>query len=97
MGDELVSNIVKYGYQNNGGELFIRLLYNHSKNRFALTVIDKAPAFNQLEVNNPMVSGDPEKQKIGGLGILIVKKIMSDYAYDRINEKNILVLKKTFE
>lgn len=97
VGDELVSNIVKYGYQNNGGELFIRLLYNHSKNRFALTVIDKAPAFNQLEVNNPMVSGDPEKQKIGGLGILIVKKIMSEYAYDRINEKNILVLKKTFE
>ncbi|MCR5349276.1 MAG: ATP-binding protein [Bacilli bacterium] len=33
---------------------------------------------------------------MGGLGISIVKKIMTDCAYDHINGKNILVLKKTF-
>ena len=94
--DELYSNIVKYGYKNNGGEVFTRLLFNKDKNEFAMTVIDKAPAFNQLEINNSPLEGDPQDKKVGGLGILIVKKIMSQYAYDRINNKNILVLRKKF-
>ena len=94
--DELYSNIVKHGYNNQGGEVFTRLLFNRDKKEFALTVIDRAPAFNQLEVNNSPVSGDANKSQVGGLGILIVKKIMSQYAYDRINNKNILVLRKRF-
>ena len=94
--DELYSNIVKYGYKNNGGEVFTRLLYNKDKNEFVLTVIDRAPAFNQLEINNSPLDADDKDRPVGGLGILIVKKIMSQYAYDRINNKNILVLRKRF-
>ena len=94
--DELYSNIVKHGYNNQGGEVFTRLLFNKDKNEFVMTVIDRAHPFNQLEVNNSPVEGSAEKTQIGGLGILIVKKIMSQYAYDRINNKNILVLRKRF-
>lgn len=94
--DEIFSNIAKYGYENKGGELFIRLLYNLDQKEFVLTVIDKGPEFNQLEVNNHKIEGEAKDQKIGGLGILIVKKIMSEYIYDRINGKNILVLRKKF-
>ncbi len=93
--DELVSNIVKYGYENKGGVLFIRQLYNVDQKEYVLTIIDKAPEFNQLLVNNDVVT-DIDNQQAGGLGILIVKKIMSEYAYDRINGKNILVLRKKF-
>ena len=96
VGDELVSNIINHGYGNNGGIIFIRLLFNDDKNEFVLTVIDEAKAFNQLEVNNPEVGSDAKNQTVGGLGLIIVKKIMSEYAYDRINGKNILVLKKSF-
>ena len=96
VGDELFSNIVNHGYENNGGAIFVHLLLNEEKHEFVLTVIDGAKQFNQLEVNNPMVGSDAKNQKVGGLGILIVKKIMTEYAYDRINDKNILVLKKSF-
>ena len=96
VGDELYSNIVKYGYENNGGDVFTRLWFNKDKKELVITIIDKAPAFNQLEVNNSPLEGDIENMRIGGLGILIVKKIMSEYAYDRINGKNILVLRKRF-
>ena len=95
-GDELFSNIIKHGYKNEGGEIFVRLLFDEDKNEFVLTVIDKAPAFNQLAVEKPMVGSDAKSQKVGGLGLIIVKKIMTEYAYDRINGKNILVLKKRF-
>ena len=94
--DELFSNIVKYGYSNNGGEVFTRVLYNKDKKEFILTIIDRAEAFNPLEVNNDPLQGDSKDNRIGGLGILIVKKIMTEYAYDRINNKNILVLRKKF-
>ena len=94
--DELYSNIVKYGYENKGGVVFTRLLFNKDKNELVITIIDKAPAFNPLEVNNDPLKGDVKEQRVGGLGILIVKKIMSEYAYDHINNKNILVLRKKF-
>ena len=96
VGDELFSNIVKHGYENEGGDIFVRLLFDNDRNEFAITIIDKAKAFNQLEVNNPEVGSDAKSQTIGGLGLIIVKKIMSEYAYDRINNKNILVLRKRF-
>lgn len=96
VGDELFSNIINHGYEGKGGEIYVRLLFNKDHNEFALTVIDRAKAFNQLEVNNPEIGSDAKNQQIGGLGIMIVKKIMTEYAYDRINDKNILVLKKSF-
>ena len=97
VGDELFTNIVNHGYENQGGEIFVRLLFNKTNNEFALTVIDRAAAFNQLAVNNPEVGSDPKTQKVGGLGLILVKKIMDEYAYDRVNDKNILVLKKGFK
>ena len=95
VGDEILSNIIKHGYENKGGDIFIRLLFDKDKNELALTIIDHAKAFNQLEVNKPTYNeGKPLEE--GGLGLVIVKKIMTDCAYDRINDKNILVLKKKF-
>ena len=98
VGDELFSNIIKYGYEDsNNGNIFVRLLFEESKNDFVLIIVDKAKAFNQLEVNNKEISGNEKKLTVGGLGLIIVKKIMDEYAYDRINDENILVLKKKFQ
>ena len=98
VGDELISNIVKYGYENGGGDIYIRLLFDYDKKEFAITLIDRAKEFNQLEAadKEKVVGNDVKKQEIGGLGLLIVKNIMNECAYDRINGKNILVLKKRF-
>ena len=95
VGDELFSNIINHGYENKGGDVFVRLLFNDDKKEFALTIIDQAKEFNQLSVDNP-IYGNGKPLEVGGLGLTIVKKIMDDYAYDRINDKNILVLKKKF-
>lgn len=94
VGDEIISNIVHHGYQNNGGEILIRLSFNDETKDFVLTVIDEAVEFNQLDVEDKAYEKDSKIEKVGGLGILIVKTIMDEYAYDHINGKNILVLKK---
>ena len=96
VGDELISNIINHGYDGEEGMIFIRLLFNAKDQEFILTVIDHAKPFNQLAVDNPLIGTEQGLSKIGGLGIHIVKKIMTECSYDRINGKNILVLKKRF-
>ena len=96
VGDELISNIINHGYGETKGEIFLRLLLNHEENEFILTVIDEAKPFNQLAVVNPLAGTEQGLATIGGLGIHIVKKIMTECSYDRVNGKNILVLKKRF-
>lgn len=95
VGDELFSNIIVHGYQNKGGDILVRLLFDEEKKEFVLTIIDYAKPFNQLSVNNPTYD-EGKGLEVGGLGLVIVKKIMTEYAYDRMNDKNILVLKKRF-
>ena len=97
VGDELFSNIIKYGYDNKGGEIYVRQLFNEVHNEYVLTIVDRAKPFNPLEVEEKEVDPEAKKQATGGLGILIVKKIMNDATYEYINGKNILVLRKTFE
>ena len=94
--DELLSNICKYGYPDKPGDIYIRALYNFENKEFILTIIDKGIPFNPFTQEEKEVSGDVSEIKEGGLGILIVKKLMSEYAYDNINKKNIVTLKKTF-
>ncbi|MBR0440222.1 MAG: SpoIIE family protein phosphatase [Bacilli bacterium] len=89
--DEILSNVVKYGYQNEGGPIMIRLSFNKSISEFTITVIDKAPEFNQLEVKT---DNNNEELHIGGYGLSIVKNIMDEYSYNYADEKNILTLKK---
>ena len=96
VGDEIFSNIVNHGYGNAGGPINLKLLFDKAKNEFVLTVIDESKAFNPLTNENPEAGTAKGLTHIGGLGIHIVKKIMTEYAYDRVNEKNILVLKKRF-
>ena len=96
VGDELLSNIINHGYEGKEGKIFLSLLFDRTSNEFVLKIIDQAKPFNQLEVNNPDVGTEHMMDKVGGLGIFIVKNIMTEYAYDYINGKNILVLKKRF-
>ena len=52
--------------------------------------------FDPFKVDNKPLEGDISKAKEGGLGILIVKNLLTEYAYDRLNDKNITILKKKF-
>jgi serine phosphatase RsbU (regulator of sigma subunit)/anti-sigma regulatory factor (Ser/Thr protein kinase) len=94
--DEMLSNIIKYGYAEVTDDIFIRLLYNQDENEFVMTLIDRAEEFNPFSVDNKPIDGNYAKRAEGGLGILIVKNLMSEYAYDYINHKNIVTLKKKF-
>lgn len=91
VGDELLSNVVKHGYEEKGGPVTIELTFDANAHVFCFTIIDQAKEFNQLDVN---IIKDVNALTIGGYGISIVKKIMDEYTYRYLDGKNILVLKK---
>ena len=46
VGDELLSNVIKYGYNNNGGQIIINLLFDGKTKEFVMSISDYAPEFN---------------------------------------------------
>lgn len=94
--DELFSNIVSYAYEGKNKEyIYIRFNFNKTKNVLNLTIIDKGVEFNPLSTKTKKIESKNAKE--GGLGILIVKEMVDSISYSRVNEKNIIVLKKTLE
>ena len=95
IGDELISNIIKYAYGGGKGDIYLRLM--HNEREFVMTFVDHGKPFNALEVERPKLMGEAKDQPVGGLGILIVKQIMDVCTYDYLNKKNILILRKKIQ
>lgn len=91
--DEVVSNVVKYGYRG-GSERPVVVDLTLRDDGLAAEVIDEAPPFNPLEHAEPRTDQPLEERPVGGLGIHIVKQLMDDVAYERVDERNHLRFKK---
>ena len=92
--DEIVSNIVRYAYRQETGTVTVQFDYNESDRSILLTFSDKGFPFDPLQQAAPDITLPAEKRKIGGLGILLVRKTMDEVSYVRENGKNILRIKK---
>ena len=91
--DELLNNIVSYGYPDgSGGSITIELRYQPGE--LCAEIRDQGIAFDPLAAGPPDLSGDVETRRIGGLGILFVKELMDDVSYARVGNENRLLMKK---
>jgi serine/threonine-protein kinase RsbW len=96
--DEIATNILNYGYGNNGirGILEVKVMIDDN----TLTIIfeDTSPPFNPLErpfdmsqLDDPLIERD-----IGGLGIKLAKDNVDkfDYVYENNRNRNIFIVKR---
>lgn len=89
--DEICSNIVKHSGAS-GFEVDIELLENPVGVK--LTFMDDGVAYDPLGHIDPDTTLSAEERPIGGLGILMVKKMSDSLAYRRANGRNILYVEK---
>ena len=89
--DEICSNIVKHSGAS-GFEMDVEILSKPSGVK--LTFIDDGVAYNPLLHLDPDTTLPAEMRSIGGLGIMMVKKIASSVAYNRTHNRNFLVITK---
>lgn len=90
---EILANIDSYVYEN-GGE--IEVLTKCRDRRMTIIFKDNGKPFNPLLVQEPDVMLPLSKRKPGGLGIFIVKKLMSDISYTYENGQNVLKTEMDF-
>lgn len=91
--EEIVVNVCNYAYPE-GVEGHLDIELDATDSIVTLTFTDSGTPFNPLEKEDPDTTLALEKRPIGGLGILLVKKMMDDVAYRYENGHNILTLTK---
>ena len=91
--EEVVSNVILYAYPREMGEK-ITIMAQTEKQSLIFTITDKGKEFDPTIVEEADVTLSAEEREIGGLGIFIVKNIMNEVTYQRLDGKNILTLKK---
>ncbi|MDR0932161.1 MAG: ATP-binding protein [Victivallales bacterium] len=89
--EEMASNIIKYGYDI-PGERIIEIEINFGDKDVTLTLRDDGREFNPLEANLPS-KGDVHERNIGGVGVYLVRRLVSSMEYRRENERNIVTLR----
>jgi anti-sigma regulatory factor (Ser/Thr protein kinase) len=95
--DELLTNIISYAYPDSSQHRIIVDLSVESSaghNAFKIVVSDDGVAFNPFQQADPAMNLSIEEQKLGGVGIHLVKKFMDDYSYQRIDGRNVVTLLK---
>ena len=94
--DELFTNIVSYGFDDDL-VLIITFTLSGDNNLVVINIEDNGIPFNPLEKIDPDFPENVEDAKIGGLGILIIRKLMDNVTYERKQDKNKLTMRKNIQ
>lgn len=89
--NEIVTNIISYAYDDNRRH-DIELELRKTPSGARLTVIDDGKPFNILEAPEHIQPSSLEQAQIGGLGIILVRKISSSCNYRREAGRNVVVI-----
>ena len=92
--DEIVTNTIEYGYEDDDKHL-IDIKFTFNKESLKIIIIDDANPYNILDKENPDTSLSLEDKPIGGLGIYLVKHLMTNIDYDYRDGKNHILLTKS--
>ncbi len=92
--EEIFVNIVHYAYDTQCGEATIVCEITEEPSQIVVQFIDEGKRFNPLEKDDADVTLSAEEREIGGLGIFMVKKSMTEMEYEYKEGKNILTIKK---
>ena len=91
--EEMVSNVIVYAYPKDvEGEIELEAEYDGNELCFVLSDSGKEFDPTQKEDANPDIN--PTEREIGGMGIYIVKNIMNEVSYQRLEGKNLLTMRK---
>ncbi len=92
--EEIYVNIAHYAYPSGDGEVTIRCAVSREEGKVLIQFLDKGIPFDPLAKEDADTSLPARERPIGGLGILMVKKMMDEVTYRCEDGKNILSMVK---
>ncbi|MFI3271278.1 MAG: ATP-binding protein [Pseudomonadota bacterium] len=96
--EELLVNVFSYAYPQELGvtgkaEVGCRMVHFDGEDFFSLSVKDWGKPFNPfIEAPEPDTSLDIEDRPIGGLGVHLIKTMVSHYSYGYADDANVIEL-----
>jgi anti-sigma regulatory factor (Ser/Thr protein kinase) len=90
--EEIFVNIASYAYAQSGGKVRIRM--TAEGDTVAAEFADRGKPYNPLQNEDPDITLSAEERDIGGLGLLMAKKMTDKIAYHYENGMNILTIQK---
>jgi serine/threonine-protein kinase RsbW len=88
--EEALANICHHAYTaGTCGDMEIQCRTDDSK-RLIIDIIDTGKPFNMLSVSEPDLTGDVANRDLGGLGVLLIRRMVDDIHYSRRDNKNVL-------
>ena len=92
--EEAVVNVINYAYPpDEEGE--VQILADSDGREVRFTIVDSGFPFDPTAVLEPDTTLDAQNRPIGGLGILLSRRLMDSISYSRQNGKNVLSLTKS--
>jgi anti-sigma regulatory factor (Ser/Thr protein kinase) len=89
--EEMVTNILKYGYDDTAvHEILLRLEVHPGALRLVLE--DDGHEFNPMKAPVPDVNRPAEQRALGGLGIHLIRKLVEQMNYERCGGRNRLTI-----
>lgn len=91
--DELLTNVAVHGYQGHGGwiEVVVEALESMA---LEARISDKGPAFDPTRRIPVDISAGIDERKIGGLGVHFIHQLADEFAYQRVQDTNVVKIKK---
>ena len=90
--DEILTNIISYAYDD-AKEHIIVIRLSLDQEKWTVEVEDDGRPFNPLNAPEPDTKQLLGERPIGGLGIHLVRKLIDELEYRRLNDRNILVMR----
>jgi anti-sigma regulatory factor (Ser/Thr protein kinase) len=85
--DELINNVIDHGYPDRPpGEISIHVA--HSDDNVDIILTDDAALFDPFSVDTPDLDAGIEERPIGGLGVHLVRTLMSNARYSVVDGRN---------
>ena len=91
--EEAVVNIINYAYPKEEHQS-IYLSATLHEGSIILVLTDTGVEFDPTMAPEADITLSAEKRPIGGLGIFLIRQIMNEVRYDRIDGKNVLTMEK---
>ncbi|HOO63172.1 MAG TPA: ATP-binding protein [Synergistaceae bacterium] len=88
--EEAVMNICSYAYEIPPGEVTIQIFVSPEQCRVLFR--DKGVPFDPFSLEEPDLQASMEEREIGGLGILLMRRVMDEVHYTREGDENLLRL-----
>ncbi len=89
---EAIENIINHGYQGESDNP-IEIQVEADQDEMRIELWDNAPPFNPAE-NHVEIDWTEDDPPVGGLGLIIIRKVMDEVNYKRIGGRNWLRMLK---